>query len=466
MPSRRIIIPRDLISLTPPIERALLIGAPRKGTAARHHVDDHLQELEELADTAGAVVVGTLTQQIHRPNPATYLGKGKIEELGTLIAETNASLIIFDDELTPAQGKNVEDATGKRVMDRAELILDIFATRARTSEAKMQVELAQLEYMLPRLTRMWTHLEKFRGGIGMRGPGETQLETDRRLISHRIKLLKERLSDVTRAREVQRQGRRGTFRASLVGYTNAGKSSILRGLSGANEVFVEDRLFATLDPLTREVDLGENNHVLLTDTVGFIRKLPHHLVASFRATLEEVGEADLLLHVIDASHPQWEEQRHVVNGVLDELGVHEKATLHVFNKIDRLDADRLVALEERITNLLPNSVFVSARADAGLEPLRRALLTNARSLRPLSEIRLGAGDGRLIAEIHRLGEVVDQRTDGADLILRARVDDALAGRLRRAGARVDNASSNGAAAHPAPDASTASPVGDHLADTP
>jgi GTP-binding protein HflX len=332
----------------------LLIGAPRKGTSARHHVDEHLEELEQLVDTAGAVVVGSLTQQIDRPNPATYLGKGKIEELGVLIEEMNATLIIFDDELTPAQGKNVEDATGKRVMDRAELILDIFATRARTSEAKLQVELAQLEYMLPRLTRMWTHLEKFRGGIGMRGPGETQLETDRRLINHRIKQLKERLADVTRAREIQRQGRRGLFRASLVGYTNAGKSSILRGLSGARDVFVEDRLFATLDPLTREVDLGENNRVVLTDTVGFIRKLPHHLVASFRATLEEVSDADLLLHVIDASHPRWEEQRHVVNGVLDELGVHDKPVLNVFNKIDQVPSEALIPLEERITNLLPD----------------------------------------------------------------------------------------------------------------
>jgi GTP-binding protein HflX len=395
-------------------------------------------------DTAGAVVVGNITQQIDRPNPATYLGKGKIEELATLIEETSATLIIFDDELTPAQGKNVEDATGKRVMDRAELILDIFATRARTSEAKLQVELAQLEYMLPRLTRMWTHLEKTRGGIGMRGPGETQLETDRRLISHRIKLLKGKLGDVTRAREIQRQGRRGLFRASLVGYTNAGKSSILRGLSGARDVFVEDRLFATLDPLTREVDLGENNRVLLTDTVGFIRKLPHHLVASFRATLEEVSDADLLLHVIDASHPRWEEQRHIVNGVLDELGVHDKPVLHVFNKIDRMPSEALIPLEERITNLLPNSVFVSARSEGGLDPLRRALLGRTRALRPVSEIRLGASEGRLLAEIHRLGEVVEQRTDGTDLVVRARVDDTLAGRLRRAGAHVDVTVVNGA----------------------
>jgi GTP-binding protein HflX len=414
------------------------VGAPLKRAGARKALDEHLRELERLADTAGAVVVGELTQQLDRPHPGTYLGKGKIDELRELVSAQDATLIIFDDELSPSQGKNIEDAVGQRVVDRAELILDIFATRARTSEAKMQVELAQLEYMLPRLTRMWTHLEKFRGGIGVRGPGETQLETDRRLINHRIKLLKERLKDVQKGRVVQRQSRQREFKASLVGYTNAGKSSILRALSGSGDVFVENRLFATLDPLTRAVELGENNHVMLTDTVGFIRKLPHHLVASFRATLEEVREADILLHVIDASHAQWEEQRHVVNGVLDELGVHDKPVLHVFNKIDRLSAEMLLPLEERITNLLPNSVFVSTITDGGLEPLRRALLAKTRALRPIMAIRLGAGEGRLLAEIHRLGEVIDQTTDGADLVLHARVDDALAGRLRRAGAEVSS----------------------------
>ena len=232
--------------------------------------------------------MGRLTQQLDRPDASTYIGRGKVEELKVLIAELDATVVIFDDELSPAQGKNLEGEVGKRVIDRAELILDIFAVRARSAEAKMQVELAQLEYSLPRLTRMWTHLEKFRGGIGVRGPGETQLETDRRLVGQRIKVLKDRLVDVTMARQVQRAGREGAFRASLVGYTNVGKSSILRGIAGASEVFVEDRLFATLDPLTRDVDLGDHRSVLLTDTVGFIRKLPHHLVASFRATLEEV----------------------------------------------------------------------------------------------------------------------------------------------------------------------------------
>jgi GTP-binding protein HflX len=380
-------------------------------------------------------VVGALTQQLDRPDPKTYLGKGKIDELRQRLDEKDASLVLFDDELSPAQGKNIEDAIGRRVMDRAELILDIFATRARTSEAKMQVELAQLNYMLPRLTRMWTHLEKFRGGIGMRGPGETQLETDRRLINHRIRVLKERLTEVERQRATQRQGRRAAFRASLVGYTNAGKSSILRALAGG-DVFVEDRLFATLDPLTREVDLGENNQVLLTDTVGFIRKLPHHLVASFRATLEEVKDADVLLHVIDASHPTWEEHRLVVDQVLQELGALDRPVLHVFNKTDAMaDADFL-ALQQRVTNLLPDSVFVSAVADGGLEPLRRALLGRVRAVRPMVDVRVPAGDGRVLAELHRSGEVIAERVDGEEMVVRARLDAALVGRLRSGGASV------------------------------
>jgi len=413
----------------------VLVGAPLKRAGARRVTDEHLRELEELADTAGAVVVGQVTQQLDKPHPGTYLGSGKIDELRDVVADTHASLVIFDDELSPSQGKNIEDAVGRRVVDRAELILDIFATRARTSEAKMQVELAQLEYMLPRLTRMWTHLEKFRGGIGMRGPGETQLETDRRLINHRIKLLKERLRDVQKGRVVQRQSRQREFKASLVGYTNAGKSSILAALSGSNDIFVEDRLFATLDPLTREVPVGDAK-VLVTDTVGFIRKLPHHLVASFRATLEETAEADLLLHVIDASQPTWEEQRIIVEQVLEELGVGDRPRLLVFNKIDLLEDEELPALQERIGRLVKNAVFVSALQEGGLEPLRRALGTALRARRPLTEIRLSPSDGKLLAEIHRNGEVLDQKMDGERLVVRARVDEALAGRLRQAGAEV------------------------------
>ncbi|HMI56842.1 MAG TPA: GTPase HflX, partial [Gemmatimonadaceae bacterium] len=413
-----------------------LVGAPIKSARARHQLGEHLEELAELADTAGATVVGEVTQMLDRPHPGTYLGKGKIDELRLAIDAKQATVIIFDDELSPAQGRNVETALNTRVVDRAELILDIFATRARTSEAKMQVELAQLEYTLPRLTRMWTHLEKFRGGIGMRGPGETQLETDRRLINNRIKLLKERLVDVTRARVVQRSSRKGEFRVSLVGYTNAGKSSVLRALAGDSQVFVEDRLFATLDPLTREVKLGEHQKALITDTVGFIRKLPHHLVASFRATLEEVNESDLLLHVIDASRSTWEDHVQVVDGVLSELGVTDKPVLHVFNKIDRLEHDELLSMQERVRDKYPDSIFVSALADGGLEPLMRALVTRVRTMRPVSEVRIPAGDGRLLAELHREGEVIDQRSEDSVLVLHVRATEALIGRLRRGGATV------------------------------
>jgi GTP-binding protein HflX len=382
------------------------------------------------------VVVGTLTQQLDRPHSATYLGTGKVEELKLRIQELGATLVIFDDELTPAQGKNIELIVNTRVMDRAELILDIFATRARSSEARMQVELAQLEYMLPRLTRMWTHLEKMRGGIGMRGPGETQLETDRRLIQHRIRVLKERLADVERAREIQRQGRRSHYRVSLVGYTNAGKSSILRTLANDSEVFVEDRLFATLDPLTREVEVGDGYTVLLTDTVGFIRKLPHHLVASFRATLAEAREADLLLHVIDASHPTWEEHRDVVDGVLTDLGLSGRPLRYVMNKMDAVPEELDSGVRARVANLMPESLFVSALEPGGLDGLRTELRESLKRSRPVLEVRIPASNGRLIAEVHRDGEVLEQRTDEELIILRARLDERAIGRLRQAGVSV------------------------------
>src|SRR6266487_1109807 len=299
-PSPYIPVIRQLIDIQPPLERAFLVGAPRKGSDEIAQVDEHLDELSRLADTAGAQVVGRTYQRVESPSPNFYLGQGKVEELKDVLAGAGATLVMFDEGLSPVQGVNLEKHLGLRVMDRTEVILDIFATRARSHEARLQVELAQLEYLLPRLTRMWTHLSRIRGGIGLRGPGETQLETDRRAIRRKIGILKKRLDDVADHRANQRQGRGHRPSAALVGYTNAGKSSLLKALSG-DDVFVEDRLFATLDTLTREVDVGEGYRFRVTDTVGFIRKLPHLLVASFRATLEEAKEADLLLHVIETT---------------------------------------------------------------------------------------------------------------------------------------------------------------------
>jgi len=292
-------------------------------------IDEHLDELARLVDTAGASVVGRVTQQVQSPTPAFYIGEGKVEEVREAVQALGATLVIFDDELSPTQGANLERELQVRVMDRAEVILDIFSTRARSHEAKLQVELAQLEYLLPRLMRMWTHLSRIRGGIGLRGPGETQLETDRRMIRRKIQMLREKLRGVERHRATVRSGREPMLDVALVGYTNAGKSSILRALSGEHDIFVENRLFATLDTLTRVVDIGDGYRARVTDTVGFIRKLPHQLVASFRATLEEAREADLLLHVVDASDPEFEDQMQVVDEVLEELGLDEQPIVPV-----------------------------------------------------------------------------------------------------------------------------------------
>lgn len=314
-------------------------------------------------------------------------------------------------------------------MDRSELILDIFATRARSSEARMQVELAQLEYLLPRLKRMWSHLSRIRGGIGLRGPGETQLETDRRLIGTRIGDLKRKLREVAKARAVQRKSREGSFRVALVGYTNAGKSSLLRALSGA-DLFVEDRLFATLDSATRSVDVGDGYEALVTDTVGFIRKLPHHLVASFRSTLEEAREADVLLHVIDASHPDWEEQWHVVLDVLGELDLEDRDTILVFNKTDRLAEGEGEALAARIRALEATpAVFVSAHRPETLEALKETLRARIRSRLPRIVVRIPVSDGEAIASVYREGEVTDREDQELDVRLTARVPQGLVGRL-------------------------------------
>jgi GTP-binding protein HflX len=448
------------------------VGAPRKGTEEAAQVEEHLDELARLADTAGAGVVGRLVQRIEAPTPNYYIGQGKVDELKTVLESAGATLVLADEPLSPAQGSNLEQALGVRVMDRTEIILDIFATRARSHEAKMQVELAQLEYLLPRLTRMWTHLSRIRGGIGLRGPGETQLETDRRAIRRKIGVLRRRLEGVADHRANQRLGRRSLPSAALVGYTNAGKSSLLNALSG-DALFVEDRLFATLDTVTREVDVGEGYRVRLTDTVGFIRKLPHHLVASFRATLEEASEADLLLHVIDASHAMWEEQAEVVERVLGEMGLNNgsedrgkgeagrvprerKRVIYVFNKADLLgDPDAFLL---RARERFPHAVLSSAAPERlrpsptagdrprppatdvdrpGVDALRGALRASAQALRPVARVRVPLGDGKLLAVLHRDAEVMGQHAVDGVVVVTARVEASLLGRLRREGVVVE-----------------------------
>ena len=421
-----------MIELEQPQDLAVLVGAPTRdvGTVA---ADEHLDELQRLADTAGARVVRVIQQRLDAPHPKYYIGEGKARQLGGVVKEADASVVLFDEELTPAQGKNLEDLLGVRVMDRTELILDIFATRARTNEAQMQVELAQLEYLLPRLKRMWTHLSRIRGGIGLRGPGETQLETDRRIIGRRISDLRDKLETVAQRRATQRKGREGVFQAALVGYTNAGKSSILGALSGSS-LFVEDRLFATLDPATRKVELPMGATVLLTDTVGFIRKLPHHLVASFRATLEEAVEADVLLHVIDAAHPGWEEQKGVVEEVLVEMGLSGRRAVLVFNKVDQLTHAEEEALRQRVRNLFPNgSVFVSAMEEDGLDELLFRLEDEVRSQRPEVHVVLSAADGESLATVYREGEVVSRTQNGTTIDLVARLPAPTLGRLQQRG---------------------------------
>jgi len=382
--------------------------------------------------------VGRAIQRIDAPTPNFYLGQGKVESLKDELASAGATLMLFDESLTPLQGVKLEKSLGVRVMDRTEVILDIFATRARSHEAKLQVELAQLEYLLPRLTRMWTHLSRIRGGIGLRGPGETQLETDRRVIRRKISTLKKRLKDVAEHRANQRQGRRDVPTAALVGYTNAGKSSLLKALSG-QDVFIEDRLFATVDTLAREVDVGEGYRYRLTDTVGFIRKLPHHLVASFSATIEEAHDADLILHVIDASESNWEERADVVEREIG--GLHEKRVIHVFNKADLLpDPDAFLAL---VRDRYPHGILTSATTHhaprtthPGVEDLRRALRTSAQALRPIAEIRVPVSDGKLLAALHRDAEILDQKQTNGVVTLRARIEARLLGRLRHEGVEV------------------------------
>jgi GTP-binding protein HflX len=410
----------------------VLVTAPRKGSPEARYLTEHLDELAQLVDTAGADVVGRLSQQVASRNPATLIGEGKVEELAADVADRNATLVIFDEELSPAQGANLERELKVRVMDRSEVILDIFATRARSHEARLQVELAQLEYLLPRLTRMWTHLSRIRGGIGLRGPGETQLETDRRMIRQKIGLLKTKLKDVERHRENLRAGRDPMLTAALVGYTNAGKSSVLRALSGAHDIVVENRLFATLDTLTREVDLGEGVRARLTDTVGFIRKLPHHLVASFRATLEEARGAEVLLHIVDASHPDWEGQMEVVEAVLAELDLSERPLVPVFNKIDQL-ADP-TSFAARVRQLYPDALLATTMRTDGLGGVKARLRELHRAGRVTVVVRVPVADGAALAALYRDGEVLGVTAAGEHQEVTVRLEPWRAEKLREQGA--------------------------------
>ena len=401
--------PRE--ELTVRSERAILVGV-----ALPHRPflgPDPLEELRGLASTAGAIPAGELTQKRDAIHPGTYIGKGKLEELKSLTETSDADVVIFDNDLSPSQVRNLEKATGVKVLDRSELILDIFATRARTHESRMQVELAQLEYALPRLQKMWTHLERIEGGIGMRGPGETQLEEDRRLVSLRIRDLKHRLVEVQARKEREVRSRGEEHTVSLVGYTNAGKSTLMNRLTGA-DVYVEDKLFSTLDTRTRQWRLKDWGKVLLSDTVGFIRELPHHLVASFKATLEEARQARLLLHVVDASSEAAEEQIKAVRSVLDELGCGEKPTLLVLNKTDRLaDLSLLHVLQKHH----PRAVAISAARRQGLDELADAVIEAISADFEEAEVTTASANGKVQAYLAAHAEIYRQRYEDNRVII-------------------------------------------------
>jgi GTP-binding protein HflX len=389
--------------LTVHLERAVLVSV---ALPARPWIgDDPLDELRGLAQTAGAVIVGELTQRRDSIIPGTYIGKGKLEELHQLVEREDADVVIFDNDLSPAQVRNLEKTTKAKVIDRSELILDIFASRARTVESRLQVELAQLEYALPRLRKMWTHLSRYKGGIGLRGPGETQLEEDRRLVTLKIRDLKARLSTVQARKQREVESRFEEHTVSLVGYTNAGKSTLMNRLTGS-DVVARDQLFSTLDTRTRQWRLSDWGRVLLSDTVGFIRDLPHHLIASFKATLEEARQARLLLHVVDASNPHAEEQIHSVNRVLKELNVDTRPTLLVLNKVDRVpDPSFLQVLQAHH----PRAVAVSAMSGQGLDSLRDAVIEMLSADFVPTEVDVDAGNGKVLSYLAAHAEVFRQQ---------------------------------------------------------
>lgn len=404
-------------------ERALLVGLERGGHQ-RWEVKDSLDELGELARSAGAEVVETVTQKLPHPTPNFFIGKGKAEEIAQVCTSKDVQTVIFDDDLSPAQARNLELVFNCKVLDRTELILDIFAQRAQTREGKLQIELAQLQYLLPRLTRMWTHLSRQSGGIGTRGPGETQLEVDRRRVQEKIARLTREIGEVQKNRRIQREGRRRHQWpiAAIIGYTNAGKSTLLNALTGSN-VLAEDKLFATLDPTTRRYTLPNNQNVLLTDTVGFLRKLPHHLVESFKATLEEVVEADLLIHVVDLGHPKVDDQIAAVELVLHELHAWGKPTVTALNKVDQLaEANGLV---ERLQRQIPNSVPISAKKRSGFDELLQEIEMALANRRRYAKLAVPQQHYALVAEIFRCGQIISQKFRNGTVHIEARIPPAL-----------------------------------------
>lgn len=409
-----------------PHEKALLVGLST-GPRTRARTEASVQELAHLAKSAGARVLGTVIQERRARDPATLVGRGKVEEIARTSAEQDVDVVLFDDELSPAQQRNVEQLVERKTLDRTQLILDIFARRARTREGRLQVELAQLEYMLPRLAGKGVLLSRLGGGIGTRGPGETKLETDRRRIRARIAAMKAELERVRRSRRTRRQTRqrRETPVVALVGYTNAGKSTLFNALTRA-ATSVSDQLFMTLDPLTRRLRLGPGREVLLVDTVGFIQKLPHQLVAAFRATLEEVTEADLLLHVVDASAEGLEEREAAVASVLDEIGAGGQPQLVVLNKADKTLPERLASL----AGSRPDAVTVSARTGESLDDLRAAIGSRLALAAQAVRLRFAAGDRRGIASVYTAGRVTSHEVVGDEVRIEAELPGRVLARFR------------------------------------
>ena len=417
---------QDTMTTSP--TRAFLVGVKLKGEL-QSDAESSLEELRRLAETAGMEVLAEIIQPRETPDPAYFIGRGKLEELEAIVSELKVEAVIFDNDLTPAQTRNLEKALDIVVVDRTSLILQIFAQRAQTKAAKLQVDLAQLQYALPRLTRLWTHLSRLGTGGGtaggsagraggvVRGPGETQLQIDRRLIRTQISRVKKALQKVEKHRRVQRKQRQEMINVSLVGYTNAGKSTLFNALTSEKQL-AEDKLFATLDPTTRTLDLPDNQHVLLSDTVGFLKKLPHHLVDAFKATLEEVAEADLLLHIVDVAHPEAESQIDAVDEVLKELGALERPTLMVFNKVDLLEDEAHIQL---FRSQYSDSLAISAQNGAGLEALKELLAERFSAQDVDVSLALSYQDGKALDYLYKHGEVFDTDYQGESIKVKAKL---------------------------------------------